>query len=216
MADTWLAAADDLLPFSAIDVVIATKKLPAWAIWTLRNSYVHTGFFLYLSMFVLLLVGREAFVWRMLLTWSCSLVLIALAAFFAPALGCFTYLSAGQVDHLPNGAGTYAMQAFLEFRNATKPMLALSALSGVITFPSFHAVGALMLSQAWHGMPIIGIATKILAVVVVISCVPIGGHYLIDLAAGAAVWWGVTLILDRLTRKQAAETPHTAILIATA
>jgi membrane-associated phospholipid phosphatase len=108
------------------------------------------------------------------------------------------------------------MRTFHDFRNATEPVLALGHASGVITFPSFHVGCALVLAQAWHGFRIIGLLAKLLAGIIIFSCVPIGGHYLVDLAAGAAVWWGVTIAIDRAGRMQSANRPNSAIAMSTA
>lgn len=211
IADPWLASADELLPLSAIDLVIFTGQLPDWTIWALTKSYVQTGPYLYLSLVVLLVTDRESMAWRLFLIWGWSFLVISLLALTAPALGCFSQLTAEQVDHLPKGAGRYAMRTFHDFRNTAEPVLALGRVSGVITFPSFHTACALVLAQAWHGVRIIGPLTKILTAVIIFSCVPIGGHYLVDLAAGGAVWWMVTLAVDRLGKKQVAYSPNAAV-----
>ncbi len=216
IADPWLTAADEILPFSAIDVVVSTKYLPEWAIWMLRKSYVQTGIYLYLSLNALLLTGREASAWRMFLVWGWIFLAISLMAFASPALGVFSQLTVEQVEHLPKGAGRYAMRSFHDFRNATEPVLALGHASGVITFPSFHVACALVLAQAWHGFRIIGLLSKLLAGIIILSCVPIGGHYLVDLAAGAAVWWWVTLAVDQIGRMKIANSAESAIAMSPA
>ena len=189
-----------LLGLPRLLVVISSSQLPGWAIWVLKKAYAQTGTCLYVSLVIFFLTDREVLAWRMFLIWGWSFLVIALIAFAAPALGVFSQLTAEQVDHLPKGAGRYAMRTFHEFRNAAEPVLSLGRVSGVITFPSFHTACALVLAQAWHGIRIIGPLAKILTGVIIFSCVPMGGHYLIDLAAGAAVWWGVTLGIDRLGR----------------
>jgi hypothetical protein len=216
IADTWLAAADKSLPISAVDVVVGTNLMPGWIIWALKKTYIQTGLYLYLSLIGLLLIGRQADAWRMFLIWGWSFLVISLIAFAAPALGCFSQLSAEQVDHLPKAAGRYAMRSFLEFRSSTEPVLALGRASGVITFPSFHVACALVLAQAWHGVRAIGAVTKVLTGVIIFSCVPIGGHYLVDLAAGAAIWAGVTMIIDRVNKSKAAVAPIARLAASTA
>lgn len=196
---------------SAIDLVITTRLLPEWAIWALKKSYVQTGPYLYISLVVLLVTDRQLMAWRLFLIWGWSFLVISLIALAAPALGCFSQLSADQVDHLPKGAGRYAMRTFHDFRNSAEPVLSLGRVSGVITFPSFHTACALVLAQAWHGVRMIGALAKVLTAVIIFSCVPIGGHYLIDLAAGAAVWWIVKLAVDRLGKKQVVHSPNAAI-----
>ena len=216
VADFWLAAADNLLPLSAIDIVILSNQLPEWAIRLLQQAYKQTALCLYLSLLILLLMDRQPMAWRQFLIWGGCFLLVSLLAFAAPALGVYSQLTAEQVDHLPKGAGRFGMQPFTEFRNASEPELSLGNIGSVTTFPSFHTVCALVVAQGWHGIRVIGPLAKLLASVIIISCVPIGGHYVIDLAAGAAVWWGVTLGIDRLESRQAAKRQTRSIAIAPA
>lgn len=198
LADPWLAAADRALPVSAMSIVRSVNHWPDWAISTLYKVYVQTGLYLFITLIGLHLLRRGAVAWRMFLIWGGSFLLISLLAFSAPALGCFSQLSAADVDRLPGGAGRYAMGAFTEFRQAASPILAFDKISGVITFPSFHTVCALLIAQAWHGTRVIGSLAKGLTAAIIFSCVPMGGHYVVDLVAGGLVWWVVTLSVDRL------------------
>lgn len=200
VADAWLAAADRSLPLSAMDIVKGTSHWPAWTLWSIGKAYLQTGLYLFITLIALHLTDRGAIAWRMFLIWGSSFLVISVLAFAAPALGCYSQMAAADVAHLPGGAGRYAMRAFNEFRYAADPVLSFDRISGVITFPSFHTVCALLIAQSWHGVRIVGPLTKLLTGVIIFSCVPMGGHYLVDLAAGAAVWFAVTLAVDRLGR----------------
>ncbi len=211
VADTWLAAADRALPLSGMEVVLITQQLPAWAISGLVKAYLQTGSLFLLTLILLHLMDREVVAWRIFLIWGWSFFVISLIAFSAPAVGCFSQLSADQVADLPKGAGRYALRKFYEFRNTSEPVLGFDRMSGVITFPSLHTVTALMIAQAWHGMRIVGPLSKVATGIIIFSCAPIGGHYLVDLIAGAAVWWVVTLAVDRLSKLRAAIAKTAAI-----
>jgi len=213
IADPWLAAADRALPVSAMEIVRLVNSWPSWAILALRKVYTQTGLYLFLTLIALHLRDCGAVAWRMFLIWGISFILISLIAFSAPALGCFSQLSAAEVEHLPRGAGRYAIRAFTNFRNAADPVLSFDQVSGVITFPSFHTVCALLIAQAWDGIRIAGPAAKLLAATIILSCVPMGGHYLVDLIAGAAVWWAVTLVVDRLGKPRPTGAPGAAIAV---
>jgi hypothetical protein len=202
VADPWLAAMDQVLPLSAMDIVKATGGWPGWALWVLRKVYSQTGLYLFVTLIALQLTDRGSTAWRMFLVWGWSFLAISLIAFAAPALGCFSQLSAEDVAHLPRGAGRYAIQAFVEFRHEANPVLSFDRISGVITFPSFHTVCALLIAQAWHGTRVVGLLTKLLTGAIIFSCVPMGGHYVVDLLAGAGVWWAATIIIDRMGEPQ--------------
>lgn len=216
IADAWLAAADRALPFSAMDIVKATNEGPSWWMDALYKVYTQTGLYLFITLILLHLKGRGPVAWRMFLIWGTSFLLISLLAFSAPALGVYSQLRPDDVANLPGGAGRYAMKAFTEFRYAAEPTLSFDRISGVITFPSFHTVCALLIAQAWHGVRVAGPMTKLLTGAIIFSCVPMGGHYLVDLAAGAAIWFAVTLAVDRLGAPHAAGRLDTRIAAAAA
>lgn len=203
IADPWLAGADRTLPLSAMDIVMGTKQMPTWIIWATGKIYLQTGLYLFITLIWLELTNRSGTAWRTFLIWGSSFLVIMLMAFAAPALGCYSQLSDSDVAHLPQGAGRYAMRAFNNFRYAAEPTISLDVVAGVTTFPSFHTVSALLIAQAWHGVRIAGPATKLLTLAIIFSCVPMGGHYLVDLIAGFGVWWVVTLAVDRLGRPMA-------------
>ena len=61
-------------------------------------------------------------------------------------------------------------------------------MQGIIQFPSYHAAGAVLLSYAVAGFPRwIVVPTIIVETVLIVSAIPIGGHHLVDVLAGAAL-----------------------------
>jgi hypothetical protein len=63
----------------------------------------------------------------------------------------------------------------------------LAKMEGIVTFPSFHCVLAVLTAWALAPMRWIGIAAIILNAIVVISTVPEGDHYVADIPAGLAI-----------------------------
>ncbi len=58
------------------------------------------------------------------------------------------------------------------------------SLEGLITFPSFHAVAAALFAYAWMAVPLLRWPFAILNILMIVSCVPIGSHYVVDVLAG--------------------------------
>jgi membrane-associated phospholipid phosphatase len=56
-----------------------------------------------------------------------------------------------------------------------------------VTFPSYHAVLAIITSFAVRGVRHVSWPVALLNVAVVVSTIPEGGHYLVDVVAGAAI-----------------------------
>ena len=103
---------------------------------------------------------------------------------------------------LPPGAGVYHLDAFARFHAGTDPDVRLSEMSGLVTFPSFHTVLALLAAQAlaetrWRWL---GAAW---AVVVIVSTIPIGGHYVTDLIAGFAIWAACAWLAGKVSNPSA-------------
>lgn len=78
------------------------------------------------------------------------------------------------------------LQDLTGLRNGTLPSLDVMLLKGVITFPSFHAVLAILFMWAHRGSPSFFPAAFLNAVMLV-SVPSQGGHYLVDVFGGVAV-----------------------------
>jgi membrane-associated phospholipid phosphatase len=63
----------------------------------------------------------------------------------------------------------------------------LSALDGIVTFPSFHVAAAVLLAWAGANLPLLRYPMIVLNILMLLSAIPIGGHYLIDVIAGCLV-----------------------------
>ena len=59
--------------------------------------------------------------------------------------------------------------------------------AGIVCFPSFHVVWAILCTQALWGLRFLRIPVVIFAGLIILSTVTMGEHYLIDLVAGAVV-----------------------------
>jgi len=58
---------------------------------------------------------------------------------------------------------------------------------GIVTFPSFHACVAVLFTLAMRGHLLAFVTAAILNSMMLLSILPLGGHYLVDLIAGCAI-----------------------------
>lgn len=127
--------------------------------------------------------------WELVATSVLAMQLVALLSIAMPAIGAMAHLKMGDLQGagLPAGAGVYHLEAFAHFYSGEGGVLRLADLGGLVTFPSFHTVLALLATQALWDTRLrwIGVAWT---AAVIVSTIPIGGHYVIDLAAGFAIW----------------------------
>ena len=108
-----------------------------------------------------------------------SALLTCLGAALFPALGPYKSLGVApphsflpEMEHLKSGHN-------LAF--------ALKNMTGVVSFPSFHTVMALIYIWGFRRTQIIGWGATILNILMLLSIPWFGGHYLVDMIAGACV-----------------------------
>jgi membrane-associated phospholipid phosphatase len=164
---------------------------------TLRFFYFKTALALFAVPGALVLLGRYDRLRELLQVFLLTITsIVAIAAFF-PARGLFSAITlpAETLAMLPPQAGVFHL-ALVETLLAGGPVVYdVSANPGIIVFPSFHCCMALMIAYAFRGVSLLGAAASLWAAVVIVSTVPIGGHYVIDLAAGGAVFAAATRVI---------------------
>lgn len=128
-----------------------------------------------------------------MLGFTASIQIAAIISIFTPAVGNIAYFRLERLagTRLPAGAGVYFLQSFHAYRDGTAAFLDVRQFSGVVEFPSFHMVMAIVVAFALRGIGLIGWIVAAWCALVAISTVPIGGHYVVDLAGGALLWLGV-------------------------
>jgi hypothetical protein len=127
---------------------------------------------------------REMF-WLVLVTG----ILTSAGAMLFPALGPYNSFHAGPSDNFV---------PVMQHLKAGKDLsFALSQMTGVVSFPSFHTAMALAYVWGFRRTGAIGWAITALNLVMLISIPYFGGHYLVDMIAGAGVML-VSLAATRL------------------
>lgn len=122
------------------------------------------------------------------LAWLLAPMLCVVALPFAPALGGYLNYATSQADYpyVLVGAAWDFEPLISAIRSGELRHLGANPIVGVVTFPSFHAAGAVILG--WCGRKAPGGAIVVgLNGAMLVSTIPIGGHYLIDVAGGILV-----------------------------
>lgn len=143
--------------------------------------------------------GNFAKSWELLTTAALSMQVVAMVSILMPAWGAMRHFALLdlQGNGLPPGAGVYHGEAFRHFYEGTDPLFTLADMNGVVTFPSFHTVIALMIAQALAPGPL-RFAGQGICAITIVSTIPIGGHYLVDLVGGAIIWLCCASLAKRL------------------
>jgi hypothetical protein len=192
--DPWLAAADRAMGVHVPDLAAWTAAHPRVAT-VLAWAYASFGLQILVAPPVLVLLGLRRALWEYaFLLHACLLATLACFALY-PAACAFQWY--GFTSTLPQEA---FIAQFAGFRDGSMTMIDYRTVTGLVSAPSFHVAGALVLTwvvreRAWVLVPV-GLLNLTLCAATVLS----GAHYLVDvllsvglfaLSVGAWQAWGV-------------------------
>jgi membrane-associated phospholipid phosphatase len=189
LIDPMLHRADLMLGVdveAAIETVVQFRGVPD----LLAAAYNSSFPLIFLSALGFAWTGRTERAWELCAVFNLCLLVATISSAVIPAVGPLHYLQipAAVRDALPAGSGTYHLGDLFALREANHFVIDPMQLQGVATFPSFHMALALMTAAAWRDIPRARVPMYAWQALVVVSTVPIGGHYFVDLVAGAMCW----------------------------
>lgn len=192
LADARLARADAALGF---DWLAWYRFVQAhdWLHGMLRFAYVSMSAQIMLCLLLLPLTGMARRNQEFIAAMAVALLpTIALFAAFPAASAWVQY-----------GVSTPAMLGFLDqllaLREGRMAAMQLDDLYGLITFPSFHVVTAVLVAYATRGTRLAFLALT-LNLFMAVSALSEGGHYLVDVIAGVLVA-GLAIVVVRCMRR---------------
>jgi membrane-associated phospholipid phosphatase len=187
--DADLAHADRVLfPFfdwpkeiRAFSTMAAPLRVANWVYESIRWQPT-------LLLIVLSVTKRYREVWRFVLTWNVALTIVVVIFAFAPGLGAYAHFGIAHRDVPGMGDPTPWHQARLlgELANGTLVSLRPGDLDGIVTFPSFHTAAAVILAGMFWPSRLFRWPMLALNALMILAAIPVGGHYLVDILAGAA------------------------------
>ncbi|KAA2234992.1 phosphatase PAP2 family protein [Salinarimonas soli] len=165
---------------------------------------------LVIAVAVLAALGRERHLDTYLLAYGLAALATVSVAALMPALSPLVHLGLSPADH-PN----IVLAVPLEFqeqatalREGRMRMVDLSGAQGLVTFPSFHTVCAVLLLLAFRPVPYLRWIGAVLNGLMLVAIPIEGSHYLVDVIAGAALalagWALACRIVDGEGRREAA------------
>ncbi|MBR0718050.1 phosphatase PAP2 family protein [Bradyrhizobium liaoningense] len=181
-----------------------------WLALVLSRGYGLIKWPLLLIPIVLSLTGRFVRLQTFMLAMSLALAVTIAISAFVPAIGTFYGLHL-PAAHFPNvNTSIYAGQLrdILALRDGSLHELELLKLSGVVSFPSFHAASAVLYMWALWPVRWVGGIAAALNLLMIAATPVIGAHYMVDVFGGIAVAaasiWAVNRYLEWFSRSQAA------------
>ncbi len=118
-----------------------------------------------------------------------SVIIVIVLSAILPTVAPFTYLKINSNDY----QNVYMLPAYahiedlFHMRFDTEKTVILSAMKGIITFPSFHASLSLILAWGFWSVPWLRFSFLLLNLIMLAAIPVSGGHYLTDMIAGGII-----------------------------
>jgi membrane-associated phospholipid phosphatase len=139
-----------------------------------------------------------------------------LISVFVPAIGNYQSLglTAAEVPNVNMIAFLHLQHDIPQVRDGSLRYLELFKLAGVIAFPSFHAVSAVLFAWAFAPVRVWGPVALVLNGLMLASTPVLGGHYLVDVVGGIALAVASIAFANWLSGHQAQRTMAPAFAVA--
>ena len=200
--DNVLADIDHLLGFDWLTFLQATNASPLIATLLVR-AYNALGLISELVLIWLVLRRRGERITEFMAVLSLSTVAVCIGMALVPAAGAFAYFN--PAPHLFANFSVLSemwpfLRSFLMLRNGTLTAFDLTALDGIVSFPSFHTMLGVMTVYAARDTRWLMIPVTVVNGTMILATMPVGGHHLSDVLAGAGLTIGAILLVRLPTR----------------
>ncbi|WP_164913493.1 phosphatase PAP2 family protein [Sphingomonas sp. UV9] len=188
-ADPAMAAVDNvLLPFSWRQMVEALG--PRHDLVTVMCAiYQSLNWQPFVLMAALAIKADELTVWRFAHAWCLALALSVAIFAIAPSVTAYVHygINPSAMPALTVNAGWRPAEVLHAIRDGSLREVTTFGVPGLITFPSFHAAGAMLLAWGFSKIRPFGLIFVSLNVAM-LPCIPaIGSHYFVDVIGGIIV-----------------------------
>ncbi|MBR1143272.1 phosphatase PAP2 family protein [Bradyrhizobium sp. AUGA SZCCT0431] len=160
-----------------------------WLGALLVRSYTLIKIILLAIPLVLALTSRFVRLQVFVLAFSLTLIMTLLISTFTPAIGTYYGLNIDPAQFSSLDASMYQAQLrdMLALRDGSLRHLELLKITGIVSFPSFHAASAVLYIWALWPVRYVGGAAVVLNILMMASTPVIGAHYMIDVFGGVAL-----------------------------
>jgi membrane-associated phospholipid phosphatase len=180
LIDRYLSAADTAVGFDWLALFNWVQHHPGIN-RALGWAYESGVFQIFVLLILLTLFGRPEraaeFVWLYITT----LLIVVPISWLLPAESAWVHYGVTDRVH------AYHLADFSALRAGKLPEITVARVNGLITFPSFHTALGLILIYVTRGIPFLFPVSLGLNALMIASTLTSGGHYLVDVIAGAAV-----------------------------
>jgi hypothetical protein len=182
LIDPQLSQTDHLIGIDWLSLFHWTVSGPAHFI--LRNAYESVRFQLFFFSVWCAWFSRKDRMYETLWILFSALLLTIVIAGFLPALGPADALGLTSSFNYVHNQGVLD---FLAIRSGNVPSVTISNIGGIVAFPSFHTIAALVYIYAFREYGVVGIAALLLNLLMLIATPAFGDHYVVDMIAALPV-----------------------------
>lgn len=198
LQDSVFVALDEAIGFDWMAFLDLTGSTPLLS-YPLIGAYHSSSFQVIAIVVGLAFTGRLLTLDRFLLAYMLSGLATIGVSTLLPAVGAYVYHDPDPaIMGMTAEAGVWHLRDFEALRAGLFRELNLAAAEGLISFPSFHTALAVLTIWASWSWPRVRWPAFILNVLVIVSTLPEGGHYLVDLFAGGAIAVVAILVVSRV------------------
>jgi membrane-associated phospholipid phosphatase len=208
LRDSELAAIDWMLGFDW-PAFLAVTNSHQWLVRLLRGAYHSSGPQLLVLFMVLSFIGRQQRLDEFIAVFALSSVATIVGMTLIPAEGAYAYYRPDPALFSNYGAisGMWHHETFTALRTQLAPTIDFANAQGLVTFPSFHTVLAIITCYGARDSRILFIPAVALNALVLVGTITEGGHHLIDLIAGGVI----AVMAIALARRVHSGTPATLL-----
>ena len=144
---------------------------------------------------------------RFLVALVISLAVTCISFALAPAVSVYEYMKIPleSFENLRPISNFQHVEPIAGLRSGDITIINLSDMHGLITFPSFHACGAILLAWGFWSVPLLRVPALVLNGLMLMSTPTDGAHYLVDIIAGVALAGAAIWLSGRLGQRSTAD-----------
>lgn len=199
LQDARLAAIDVAIGFDWLRLLGAINELPLLgrALTLLYHSTVSQ---IVLVVLILAMTGRTRDLAEFCSAFCITSLAVVVLSGLLPAEGAYLLHKPEPrlYANLSATPGTWHLHDLYALREGRFDLFSFRRIEGIITFPSFHTVLAILTVYAVRSIKPVFVVAAIANSLVILSTLPEGGHYLIDLLAGAVIVAAAIAVVRRL------------------
>jgi len=186
--DAQFARADAALRLDWLAVLQFTDARPMLGV-LLRLAY-HSSMVQMVALFIVLAATLQLTrLADFLALFTATSLVTILVSVLLPSVGAFVFYDppAALRGVVGQDAGIWHLAHFEALRSGAMRAIDPSTIEGLITFPSFHTALAVIIAWGFWRTRYLALPVLALNGVVIAATVPVGGHYFVDVFAGAGI-----------------------------